>query len=100
MRFPTAHVLHTTTFFHNVRLQSDTLALLKVRKWSAEVGAKGKLPEAWFQIKGILMEKRSTPNVCKVSSLVGGAKQVGKENMLKFDYVMVLIQCTDPQQST
>lgn len=74
MRFPTTHALHTATHFHNVRLQSDTSAVLKVWKWTAEIGAKGKLPEAWSRIKGIPMEKRSIPNVCRVSLLVGRAK--------------------------
>lgn len=62
------------------------------------MGAKGKLPDAWFRIKGIPLEKRSIPNVCRVSSLVGRAKQIDKENILKFDYVRVLIQCREPSK--
>lgn len=67
--------------------------VIKVKKWSGEIGAKGELEQAWFRIKGIAMNKRSTPNIARVCSLVGKAKEIDTINMFKFDYVRAKIRC-------
>lgn len=83
MRFPNAQTLATASHFREMKLRS------------ARIGSKGVLDAAWFRITGIPVEKRSIPKVCRVASLVGKAKQVDEDNMFKWEYVRVKVQCRD-----
>lgn len=56
-RFPIAKALLKASHFRSMSLRSVPSAVIKVDNWSAEIGAKGKLQEAWFRIKNLPMEK-------------------------------------------
>ncbi|TVU24383.1 hypothetical protein EJB05_26816, partial [Eragrostis curvula] len=94
MRFPTAKKVEEASHFIEMRLRSVPSVVIEI-KWTPGIGAKGQLDEAWFRIKGIPMEKRSKPNVCRVGALVGLSLEVDIENLKKFDYVRVKIGCRD-----
>ncbi|KAK3141743.1 hypothetical protein QOZ80_4BG0337790 [Eleusine coracana subsp. coracana] len=95
MRFPTAKRLAEAAHFTDMRLRSVPSAVIKVKKWCDEIGAKGKLEMAWFRIKGIPMGKRSIPNIARICSLVGKAKEIDVDNRFKFEYVRAAIECRD-----
>uniref|UniRef100_A0A0A8YVY0 Uncharacterized protein n=1 Tax=Arundo donax TaxID=35708 RepID=A0A0A8YVY0_ARUDO len=94
MRFPTAKKVELSHFIE-MRMRTVPSAVIKINKWDASLGAKGKLDEAWFRIKGIPVDKRSESNVYHVGSLVGLSLELDKRNLTKFDYVRVKIGCRD-----
>ena len=67
----------------------------KVEKWNPHAGAKASLEIAWFRILGIPMEKRSVQRTSCVSFLVGLPLEVDKPNLMRGEYVRVLIGCRD-----
>lgn len=95
MRFPTVKSLVDVSHFIEMRLRTVPSVMIKIKKWADGIGSKGQLDLAWFRIKGIPMGKRSIPNIWRIASLVGKAKEVDQDAVMKFDFVRVKIACRD-----
>ncbi|KAK3121153.1 hypothetical protein QOZ80_8BG0647150 [Eleusine coracana subsp. coracana] len=93
MRFLTTKKLEEISHFVEMRLRSVPSVVILIKRWKDGIGAKGKLEEAWFRIRGIPLDKRSVPNIKRVGSLIGLSLKVDEENVMKNEYVRVKTGC-------
>jgi len=42
-----------------------------IEPWTSSMGAKGKLQQAWFRVKGIPYDQRNIRTIAKIGGLVG-----------------------------
>lgn len=93
MRFPDARMIKDWGHFNLV--MRSTYAQISVKPWSPAIGAMGELQRAWFRVKGIPYDKRSTKTLAYVGSLVGVTTKVDESTLSKLDYVRMKIACKD-----
>lgn len=70
-------------------------AQMKVDPYTASVGAKGELQQAWFRIQDIPLNQRSIRTVAKVGGLVGKVLEIDEKTRFRHDYVRAKIACRD-----
>jgi hypothetical protein len=59
------------------------------------VGAKGKLEQAWFKVKGIPVDQRGIRTIAKVGGLVRKTVEIDENTRYNPDFVRVKISCRD-----
>jgi hypothetical protein len=59
------------SFFIGMEMRTVPGIKFRVDRWNPNAGAKEEIPNAWFRILGIPMEKGSEKRVSMVASLVG-----------------------------
>jgi len=62
-----------------------------IEPWTSSIGAKGMLQQAWFRVKGILVDQRSIRTISRVGGLVGKTVEIDEATRYKADYVRVKI---------
>lgn len=69
MKFPNAKMVQEYSRF-NLGIK-DVDAHITVEPWSSSIGAKEKLQEAWFKVRGIPVDQKGIRTITKVGGLVG-----------------------------
>lgn len=70
-------------------------ACITIYAWTPAIGAKGKLQQAWFRIKGIPVDQRSIKTTAMVDGLVGKMTELDEKTRYKPEYVRARIACRD-----
>ena len=92
MRFPNAKMVWNWSQFKALAMMSAD-AQMKVEQWSAKMGAKGVLQQAWFRVKDIPRDQRSIRTIAKVGGLVGKVMEIDEKTRFRADFVRVKITC-------
>jgi hypothetical protein len=94
VRFPNAPLIKEWGCFNPISMRS-VKAKIKVGPWNGVVGAKAKLQQAWFRVRGVPFDKRSKEILVYVGSLVGATSEVDESTLNRTDYVRIKIAARD-----
>jgi hypothetical protein len=94
IRFPNAQLIKEWECFNSISMRI-VKAKIQVEPWNGSIGAKGKLQDAWFRVRGVPYDKRSKETLAYVGSLVGRTLEVDKSTLSRTDYVRVRIGARD-----
>ena len=92
MRFPNQRDVKKACYNNRMTLKSCGV-VVKIVPWSANVGAKGVMEEAWVKVANVPLEWRNERNIAYVSSLVGVPLEIDMATLHKPEFVRVRLGC-------
>ncbi|KAM0863671.1 hypothetical protein ACQ4PT_044429 [Festuca glaucescens] len=95
MRFPTQVEVERAVYYGSSMKLKTIDATVRLSTWTASVGAKAVLQNAWLRISNIPLDKRVEENAFYAGSLVGISLDLDISTLHKPEYVRVLVGCRD-----
>jgi hypothetical protein len=90
MRFPSAKDIDAWIHFGRTNMRTAQNIVIHVDHWFSGYGAVGELDVAWFQVRGIPLD-RNCPVIVYAGSTVGKTLAIDRHSLNNVDYIRILI---------